>query len=101
MKLQRNYKYQPTECHHHRIVVLSDGDTFEPADGCTMEIWSTKCEDMDERPAWPDILMSSYNVEALPYLVTALHLALRLGIDCADTVAIAHEAIAKATGGAE
>ena len=102
MKLQRNYKYQPTERHHHSIVVLSDDDTFEPADGCTMEIWSTECEDMDDRPGPNDgILTSSYNVEALPYLVTALHLALRLGIDCADTVALANDAIAKATGGAE
>ena len=86
----------------HAIVVLSDDDTIEPADGCTMEVWTTDYEDMDERPGPDDgDLVASYNVAALPYLVTALHLALRLGIDCADTVAIANDAIAKATGGAE
>tara|TARA_Y100001970_G_C13531964_1_gene508101 strand:- start:83 stop:466 length:384 start_codon:yes stop_codon:yes gene_type:complete len=98
----------------HTIVVLSDDDTIEPADGCTMEVWTTDYEDMDERPGPDDgDLISSYNVAALPDLVQALGAMLvffrvyesRAG-KTSETrrfylaaVEMAQRAIAKATGG--
>ena len=101
----------------HTIVVLSDDDTIEPADGCTMEVWTTEYEDMDGRPGPDDgDLVASYNVAALPDLLEQLEearqyvakVATNRDFDGANIALSASRrlermeaAIAKATGGAE